>query len=407
MELLKEPKNVVIGVLVLVIAVGAYAVSKKDNHITLSEDATTTMEKKSEENTPDVVVNMPKSNDGTTADTRPVAGTPVKTAPATSPSVGKAAPELQLPSGFSNSDPFKLQDIVGKKVILLSFENYTSQNSLRTAPYLNQWHERYKNMGLSVITVHTPRFAFDRSKENVDDVAFAYHILHPIVLDNQFATANAWGSKEWPTHFLVDINGKIVNVYKGEGNYEAIEARVVQLLKERTAKLKLPSNTYPPFETPKNFVSVDLPLIKSPETFFGATRNNVLGNGTAHLMGIQDMKPIVAVVSNTPYLSGSWEFTGDFARSSIENNKIIYRYNAKNVYMVFGSPKMNKVRVSLDGAPLGARAGTDVREEKGQSYLYVSEERVYNIVKGDSYGEHTLEFVSETPGLEVYVLMFG
>ncbi len=329
-------------------------------------------------------------------------------ASAPTPLTGKPAPEFQLPSGFSNTEAFKLQDIVGKRVIILSFQNYTTQNSFRSERYLNLWHEKYKNKGLSVITVHTPRFTFDRSKSVVDQAAFAHQIYHPIVLDNEFATAKAWGVGEWPTMFLVDINGRIASSYKGEGNYQSIEAKIQQLLTARETKLKLPAGFNAlPIETPSGVESIDFAKVKSPETFFGYARNAFLGNGTKSLPGMQDLKPVTAIVQNTLYLTGSWEFTSDYAKSSIEQNKIIYRYNAKNVYAVFGSLKMNKVFITLDGEALGVRGGKDVREEKGRSYIFVSEERIYDIVKGDAYGEHTLEMVAETSGLEAYVLQFS
>ena len=325
----------------------------------------------------------------------------------TSPLIGKIAPEFTLASGFSNSEPFKMQDIVGKKVILMSFQSYTTKNSLRSEMYLNHWYNRYKNKGLAVIAVHTPRFAFDRSKTFVDQSAFAQQAYHPIVLDNQSGIINSWGAKEWPTHFLVDISGKVVAVYRGEGNYVAIEEKIQGLLSAREKALKLPADFYTlPIEIPAGVSVIDGSKVKSSEVFFGYSRNSTLGNGTALRPGMQDMKPFTSVLSNTLYLGGSWDFTKDYAQSSTEKNTITYRYNAKNVYAVLGSAKMTKVRLSLDGAPLGARAGKDVREEKGVSYMYVSEERIYDIVRGDSYGEHTLEMVVETSGLEAYSLQF-
>ncbi len=368
----------------------------------------------------EVVTKDTTENEGVSAESRtnnPTSGEEVATAPTASPvakpttsspaQIGKQAYEFALPSGFSNTDPFKLQDIVGKKVILLSFQSYTSKNSLRTLPYLVAWNQTYKNKGLAVVIVHIPRFAFDRSKSFVDAVAYANGVYFPIVLDNQLATTRAWGSTEVPTHFLVDINGKIAKVYKGEGNYESLEASIRQLLLARSAKLKLPTDTYPSFEIPKGVESVTPALAKSPETFFGSAQNSSLGNGVRHLLGMQDMKSFSVVSGNTLYLSGSWEFTSDHAKASIEKSSITYRYNAKNVYAVLGSLKITKVRVTLDGQPLGARAGKDVREENGQSYIFVSEERLYDIVKGDTYGEHTLEMVAETAGLEAYALQFG
>jgi hypothetical protein len=327
--------------------------------------------------------------------------------PSTSGSM-RTAPELDLVSGFSNTDPFRIKDLLGAKVLLVSFQNFTTQHSLRTLPYLNQWHDRYRHKGLTVITVHTPRYAIDKTKVFVDQEAFRYGVTHPLVLDNQSGSARSWGNTEWPTLYLVDIHGKIVNTYRGEGNYSAIEVRIQELLKERTAKLKLPPETYFAIETPAKAVAVDTSKILTPETFFGSSRNGTLGNGTSFVTGMQDMKAIPAARAlGVPYLSGSWEFTPDFAKSSLEKNTIVYRYSAKHVYFLLGSLKMSRVKVTLDGEPLGAQMGKDVRVEKGETYLYVTDDRLYEIVKGETYGEHTLELTVETPGLEVYAVTFG
>ena len=394
------------GILILLVVIfGGLYVRESYRNVDIASESLT---KNESANTPSVVVEVSQvvnAEDARKTSAAPRA--PLKKVDNSSALLGKSALELSLPTGFANSEPFKLQDLVGKNVIVLSFQNYSSINSVRALPYLNNWHQKYRNSGLSVITVHTPRFAFDRTKDFVDKMAFTHRVIHPIVLDSQFANAKAWESREWPTTFLVDIHGKVVSVFRGEGSYDTIDARIQQLLSERAKKLSVSEIPFTPFETPGGVIRVEHPMVQSPETFFGAVLNSRLSNGIAHRMGIQDMKPISTVLLNKLYLSGSWEFTGDFARSSIEQCAITYRYNAKNVYATLGSSKTTKVYITLDGGPLGARAGADVREEKGQSYIFVTEERIYDIVKGDTYGEHTLVFTPETPGLEAYVLMFG
>jgi hypothetical protein len=52
-----------------------------------------------------------------------------------------------------------------------------------------------------------------------------------------------------------------------------------------------------------------------------------------------------------------------------------------------------------------ATAGKDVRFEKGESYIYVKEARVYDLIQDDQYGEHTITLVPTKNGLRAYVLM--
>ena len=47
-------------------------------------------------------------------------------------------------------------------IVLLSFWDFTCINCLRTLPYLRAWHERYQELGLEIVGVHTPEFRFAR-----------------------------------------------------------------------------------------------------------------------------------------------------------------------------------------------------------------------------------------------------
>jgi cytochrome c biogenesis protein CcdA/thiol-disulfide isomerase/thioredoxin len=70
--------------------------------------------------------------------------------------------EIVDPSGFVNTEPFKLEDIVGEKVILLDIMTYSCINCQRTFPYLADWYDKYKDQGLEIVGIHTPEFALKR-----------------------------------------------------------------------------------------------------------------------------------------------------------------------------------------------------------------------------------------------------
>ena len=93
--------------------------------------------------------------------------------------VGPVAPEIVNPSGFINTNdkPIAIGEMRGKKVILLDIWTYSCINCQRTLPYVEGWYEKYKDMGLVVIGLHTPEFAFEKIKANVEEAAKEFCIF--------------------------------------------------------------------------------------------------------------------------------------------------------------------------------------------------------------------------------------
>src|SRR3989338_1131825 len=60
------------------------------------------------------------------------------------------AKEITTPDGFINTEgkSITMNELVGKKVILIDFWTYSCINCQRTTPYLNAWYEKYKDKGL-------------------------------------------------------------------------------------------------------------------------------------------------------------------------------------------------------------------------------------------------------------------
>lgn len=352
---------------------------------------------------------------------KPAASTVSPKQPTTSPSVpsGTMYKEFVRPTGFLNTytlnlpdrNTFFLKDFVGKRVIVLNFWTSSSPNALRMFPYLTSWHSTYKDKGLLVVSIHVPRFSYERTQDVVSNAAFAWGVVFPIVLDNNYETWNAYKNTTWPTTYLIDINGRIAATYIGEGSYEQMEAKIQQLLLARSEKLGLPKDIYAPFVTPKNALPVELGQAKSPEAYFGAARNTSLANGSALKEGIQNFEmPSGDPLLHKLYLGASWNITKEFARSLVAGAEVRYRYEGKYVHTVLGGSGATKVRILRDGLPLPEyAAGKDVRYEKGESVVYVSGgTRVYEIVADkEGYGAHTLELIFENPGIEVYILSFS
>jgi thiol-disulfide isomerase/thioredoxin len=141
-----------------------------------------------------------------------------------------AAPEL---SGdvWINSPPLRMADLRGK-VVLVEFWTFECWNCHNVEPYIKQWHTRYREQGLQVITVHAPEFERERDADNVRAYVDRAGIQYPVVLDNDFANWNRYRNRFWPTLYLIDKRGVIRHVKIGEGDYAATEQRIRALLAE-------------------------------------------------------------------------------------------------------------------------------------------------------------------------------
>ncbi len=147
------------------------------------------------------------------------------------------AEEIVAPTGFINTDGVSINEARGEKVVLLDFWTYACYNCQNTQPYLNAWHEEYADDGLLVIGVHTPEFAFERDQANVERAVQEAGIEYPVVLDNSYATWNAYDQRYWPAMYLIDADGFIRYKHFGEGAYEQTEAKIRELLAEKDRTL--------------------------------------------------------------------------------------------------------------------------------------------------------------------------
>jgi thiol-disulfide isomerase/thioredoxin len=145
----------------------------------------------------------------------------------------RRAEEIQAPSGFVNADGFSVVDAASENVILLEFWTYTCFNCQNVQPHINVWHESYADEGLRVVGVHTPEFEFEREYANVEEAVREAGIEYPVVLDNAYATWDAYDNRYWPAVYLIDADGFVRYKHFGEGAYGETEKKIEELLAER------------------------------------------------------------------------------------------------------------------------------------------------------------------------------
>jgi cytochrome c biogenesis protein CcdA/thiol-disulfide isomerase/thioredoxin len=321
--------------------------------------------------------------------------------------VYQKSPELTGIDGYINTPsgaPITIGQYKGDKVVLVDFWTYSCINCQRTIPYLEAWYKKYAGDGLVIIGVSTPEFAFEHLYSNVQAAVQKFGITYPVVLDNEYGTWNAFGNQYWPRDYLVDIDGYIVYDHAGEGDYDGAELAIQKALIERAKRLGLPAPSFT-MTTPANTIPINFNDVQSPETYFGAARNEYLRNGTQGQRGNQTLTIPQNLDTNALYLGGMWNFVDEYASNQAAGARIEYEYSAKNVYIVAAADKPVKIKIMLDGAPLPAsERGADV---DANSEATISADRLYDLIQGLGYGSHILQIQVEGAGLQAYTFTFG
>ncbi|MBI4020592.1 MAG: thioredoxin family protein [Candidatus Aenigmarchaeota archaeon] len=318
------------------------------------------------------------------------------------PNLGKA-PEFSGISGYINTEPGLTLESLRGKVVLVDFWTYSCINCIRTLPYLNAWHEKYKDQGLVIVGVHTPEFAFEREYGNVKAAVEKYGIEYAVVQDNDYATWNAYDNKYWPRKYLVDAQGNIRYDHIGEGAYEETEAAIQALLKERDASLDVSGMVKP------NATEVNFTQVLTPELYFGYQfARQPLGSPEA-------FKPEETVNYSIPdnispnaiYLEGSWKNNEDNMELVSQDGRILLAYYARAVNIVAGSGVGNELEIKLDGDYVDAGSkGSDIAIEGGRSISTIDSHRLYNLVFSNSYDAHMVE-IKAGQGFRIYTFTFG
>ena len=318
------------------------------------------------------------------------------------------AVEITTPDGFINTDKITISELIGKKVILVDFWTYSCINCQRTTPYLNSWHEKYGDRGLVIVGMHTPEFEFEKKYENVLAAVKKFGIKYPVVLDNDYSTWLGYQNQYWPRKYLIDIDGYVVYDHIGEGAYAETEQKIQEALTERMAVLKENGGMAEKISGLEILPDKVLLRPDSPEIYFGAWRNEYFANGVREKLGVQSLSVPADIKANNLYLSGDWDIQIQSAENKTKRAKIIFRYQAKDVYFVASAKEAVQVKLLRDGQPLGKAAGEDVVVKNGESYLTVQPDRLYKLVQDpEGYGEHILEMIIESPGLQAFTFTFG
>jgi cytochrome c biogenesis protein CcdA/thiol-disulfide isomerase/thioredoxin len=291
------------------------------------------------------------------------------------------APEFQDVTAWINSKPLSLASLRGK-VVLLDFWTYSCVNCLRTLPYLRSWDGTYRDDGLVIVGVHTPEFAFERDRGNVEDAIERLGIRYPVAIDNDYGTWNVWANRYWPAEYLIDRRGRVRFAHFGEGAYAEKEDVIRRLLAE-------------PELGPPVAGSVEAETVvgvETPETYLGYER---LARFFSPQL-VPEEEAVYQLPASLPpnglAYGGAWTVEAERIVAGADA-RLRLRYHARKVHLVLGtSSEQKSVRVVVDG--------------QRRRTVRVTEDKLYTLASFLQPGDHLLELHLE-PGTEAYAFTFG
>jgi thiol-disulfide isomerase/thioredoxin len=140
---------------------------------------------------------------------------------------GDEAPDLQL-TGPGGKEQTSLREVAEAQVVLVDVWATWCKPCLEAMPHLEELHNRYSADGFSVVGVMSDSNATRIGPEWVAERDLDYPMLYD---DNSEGLICQWGQIiGYPTLFLLDADGVVLDVFGGTGDIRKIEERVAEVM---------------------------------------------------------------------------------------------------------------------------------------------------------------------------------
>ncbi|HKA24275.1 MAG TPA: redoxin family protein [Candidatus Eisenbacteria bacterium] len=294
------------------------------------------------------------------------------------------------------------------RAVLVTFWDYASVHCLRVLPYLRAWNERYADLGLTVIAVHSPEFPFARDRERVIRATSELDIPYAVALDPDFLAWQAFHNQFWPSTYLFDATGALRYYHFGEGDYEACERAIQECLGEIHAHHDWPEILLP--FRPEDRPGSDL-LRATPQINLGIERGRIANASGARVGESGRLALPGRREPDAVYAEGAWRHELSYLESAEASPASLHvRYTAVEVSLVAQAPegKTIEVEIGQDGAVLDVmdRGEDAIAAESGATYVSVSGPRLYRLVRNHVYATRDLRLSLDRAGLRVFALTF-
>jgi thiol-disulfide isomerase/thioredoxin len=305
-----------------------------------------------------------------------------------------------------NSEPLAPKDLKGK-VVLVNFWTFTCINWLRTLPYIRAWYEKYKDHGLVIIGVHTPEFMLEHNIDTIQQAMERDGIEYPVVVDNNYAIWSAFDNHYWPALYFINAEGHIRYQQFGEGEYQAAERVIQQLLVE--SGVRGMADDLVSLDVQGVERAADWDNIHTSETYAGYQRATHFASPGGIVPGRSQAYDFPQDLGlNLWALSGTWTIEEEAAVLLEPHGKMSFHFYARDLNLVM-APVMPGAAipflVRLDGKPLRDNHGLDTDSD---GHGTVTEPRLYQLIRQPQHiTDHKFEIEFQTPGVQALVFTFG
>lgn len=298
-------------------------------------------------------------------------------------------PWFNTAKAYEPGPALSLEGLRGK-VVLIDFWTYSCVNCVRTLPWLKAWDKAYRDAGFVIVSVHSPEFAFEKVAGNVQKAIADLGVSWPVVMDNSYAQWKAYDNHYWPSHYLIDAQGKVRSWHFGEGDYEKTEAEIRALLMEsgrHVAKALAPAAM--------------ASQAKTPEIYLGYGRARGFASA---VYPVADRK--IGYRPSRKPATAEWNLEGDWtiAKEYVEGESgttLQLGFDALDVYLVAQPQNASaKLRVQIDGQVPG-----DTEDIHG-GIIELKASRMYHLAGKISPGAHVISLMPDS-GVRLYSFTFG
>jgi hypothetical protein len=327
---------------------------------------------------------------------------------------GGAAPPARLPAlpdtGWHFGGPLTADSLRGSIVVLAVFSD-THPGTFAVLPRLQRWHEAYARLGVRIVGVHAPEYAFATTPATVERLAARLGVGFPIVADpalQVLGTLERSGSEVQLV--LAGPDGR-VHLTRGAGDPQA-DLTAVEGELRRQLHREQPERAFPPGAGSDTSAPGTPPSVRTVRLGSASLDHGPLAGATPGVA-----QPFTAQfrfeVEGAPYVPhpiGWWipRAQGIEAARGGAAQYLAIRYDASRVGVVVSPPASGPARLWIlrDEAWLPPDAlGGDVRlDARGASYLDVESAGLYFVARGA--GGHVLKLSPEAPGLTLHALTF-
>lgn len=120
-------------------------------------------------------------------------------------------------------------DLAGSPV-LVHFWSVSCYMCKESMPNINEWRDKYAENGLKVIGIHMPRSEADTNIEAIKETVAQYNLTHPIAIDNEMKTVDAFQNEYVPAFYLFDENLQLRHFQAGEKGLNLVKKRLFRIL---------------------------------------------------------------------------------------------------------------------------------------------------------------------------------